>query len=127
MPAEPSRATAAILAVAGLTGAAGVVAAAAVAHVVATDSLRSAAEIMMVHACAAVAVTAVAAHRARPKAWLAVAALILLGALLFGGDIALRTAYGRGLFPMAAPTGGTILILAWLALAAVALWDRSEA
>jgi uncharacterized membrane protein YgdD (TMEM256/DUF423 family) len=44
-----------------------------------------------------------------------------LGTFLFSADIALRAFVGRRLFPMAAPTGGIILILAWLALAAAAL------
>jgi uncharacterized membrane protein YgdD (TMEM256/DUF423 family) len=36
---------------------------------------------------------------------------------MFSGDIALRAFAGQRLFPFAAPTGGTILILAWLAVA----------
>jgi len=48
----------------------------------------------------------------------------VLGAILFSGDVALRAFVGHRLFPMAAPSGGIILIVAWLALtvaAAVAL------
>ena len=37
------------------------------------------------------------------------------------GDIALRAFTGCRLFPMAAPTGGTILIVAWLVLAVAAI------
>jgi uncharacterized membrane protein YgdD (TMEM256/DUF423 family) len=40
---------------------------------------------------------------------------------LFSGDLALRAFAGHRLFPMAAPTGGIILIAAWLALAAAAV------
>ena len=54
---------------------------------------------------------------------LTLAALIgfVAGAGLFAGDLALRAFAGHRLFPMAAPTGGTILIAAWLALAIAAL------
>jgi len=40
---------------------------------------------------------------------------------LFAGDIALRAFVGYPPFPMAAPTGGVVLILAWLALAVAAI------
>jgi len=45
----------------------------------------------------------------------------VLGSALFAGDIALRAFVGYRLFPMAAPTGGVVLILAWLALAVAAI------
>jgi uncharacterized membrane protein YgdD (TMEM256/DUF423 family) len=45
----------------------------------------------------------------------------VLGSALFAGDIALRAFVGHRLFPMAAPTGGGVLILAWLALAVAAI------
>ena len=45
----------------------------------------------------------------------------LLGSALFAGDIALRAFVGYRLFPTAAPTGGVVLILAWLALAVAAI------
>ena len=41
-----------------------------------------------------------------------------------GGDLTLRQYAGHGLFPMAAPTGGTLLIASWLALAVAAAWPR---
>jgi uncharacterized membrane protein YgdD (TMEM256/DUF423 family) len=44
-----------------------------------------------------------------------------LGAALFSGDIALRAFAGHWFFPMAAPTGGIILIAAWLLFAAAAI------
>ena len=54
---------------------------------------------------------------------LAFAALVawVLGAALFSGDIALRAFAGHWFFPMAAPTGGIILIAAWLLFAAAAI------
>ena len=49
---------------------------------------------------------------------------------LFAGDLTLRHYAGHGLFPMAAPTGGTLLIASWLVLAvggmAEASWERSR-
>ncbi len=125
MNPEQHRLSTVLLALAGLVGAGGVVAGAAAAHVTGTESLRTAAEILMIHAVAAVGVVALAAQRTRPSAWLYVAAAMVTGAALFGGDIAVRAATGSAIFPMAAPTGGTILILAWLALVGVAIWDRS--
>ena len=44
----------------------------------------------------------------------------VVGAALFSGDIATRAVAGHRLFAMAAPTGGVILITAWLALIAAA-------
>jgi uncharacterized membrane protein YgdD (TMEM256/DUF423 family) len=44
---------------------------------------------------------------------------------LFAGDLSLRQYAGHGLFPMAAPTGGTLLILSWLAVAVSAVWPRN--
>jgi uncharacterized membrane protein YgdD (TMEM256/DUF423 family) len=36
----------------------------------------------------------------------------------------LRQYAGHALFPMAAPTGGTLLIASWVALAVSAAWPR---
>jgi len=52
---------------------------------------------------------------------LAVLIAWIVGAALFSGDVALRAFAGHRLFPMAAPTGGMVLIAAWLALAAAAV------
>ena len=43
---------------------------------------------------------------------------------LFAGDLMLRQYAGHGLFPFAAPTGGTLLIASWLLLAVSAVWPR---
>jgi uncharacterized membrane protein YgdD (TMEM256/DUF423 family) len=45
---------------------------------------------------------------------------VALGASLFAADIACRTFAEARLFPMAAPIGGTLMILAWVALALAA-------
>ena len=113
------------VALAGLMGACGVVLAAAGAHGMTGAGLDSAANMLLFHACATIAVT-VASHNgltARGPGRLAAAGFIL-GAALFAGDIALRAYTGHRLFPMAAPTGGSITILAWLALVVAALLRR---
>ena len=47
-----------------------------------------------------------------------------IAAALFAGDLTLRQYAGHSLFPMAAPTGGTLLIVSWLVLAVAAAWPR---
>jgi uncharacterized membrane protein YgdD (TMEM256/DUF423 family) len=110
--------TAVLVVLAGVMGAAGVVLAALAAHAVSDASLETAAQMLSFHAAAALGGAAVLNSGAlwRP---LGAAALfgIALGAVLFAGDVALRVFTGHRLFPMAAPTGGTIMILSWLALA----------
>ena len=55
---------------------------------------------------------------------LTAAAGFVIAAALFAGDLTMRTYAGHGLFPMAAPTGGTLLIISWLALAVAAAWPK---
>jgi len=110
----------AVIAVAGLMGAAGVALAAAAAHAAPGQGLDAAAWLLLIHAAALLGVGANAARLG--SAGSAVVALgFFVGCALFSGDVALRVLAGHRLFPMAAPTGGTILILAWLALAVAAL------
>jgi uncharacterized membrane protein YgdD (TMEM256/DUF423 family) len=63
----------------------------------------------------------------RPLVVIALAGFVF-GAALFSRDVALRAFAGHRLFPMAAPTGGTIMIVAWLVLAVAAITGprRSE-
>lgn len=110
------------LMLAGLMGAAGVVLAAASAHAVPNAGLESAAYMLLFHAVAALAGTLLLERDLvwRLPLFLATAGWIC-GAALFSGDIALRAFAGQRIFPMAAPTGGTILILAWIALSVSAI------
>lgn len=115
-----------IVAVAGLVGAAGVSLGAIAAHRVDDPSLGTAAQMLVLHAAAAVAVAAHLrhVHHAPPpfaKIWVLSAALLLGGASLFAGDIAARSIGGFRLFPMAAPTGGSTMILGWLVLVVAAV------
>jgi uncharacterized membrane protein YgdD (TMEM256/DUF423 family) len=106
---------------AGIMGACGVILAAAGAHAAPRGGLDSAAYLLLFHAVALLSGVALLQQGSlwRP---LALPALIgwVLGAVLFSGDVALRTFAGHRLFPFAAPAGGIILICAWLALAAAA-------
>jgi uncharacterized membrane protein YgdD (TMEM256/DUF423 family) len=112
-----------ILLLAGLMGAGGVVLAAADAHATPGAGLAGAAYMLLFHAAALVGGAALHAHGvlSRPLL-LAVLIAWIVGAVLFSGDVALRAFAGHRLFPMAAPTGGIVLIAAWLGLAAAALW-----
>jgi uncharacterized membrane protein YgdD (TMEM256/DUF423 family) len=110
------------VALAGLMGASGVTLAAAGAHAAADAGLESAAYMLLFHAAAVLAGVALV-HQAvlwRPL-MLCVLIAWVAGAALFSGDIALRAFAGHRLFAMAAPTGGVMLIAAWLALAAAAI------
>ena len=110
---------------AGLIGAAGVVLAAAGAHAAPGRSLDQAALIAMVHAPAILAV--LAASRTgllRPFPALLAASAFAAGVLLFSGDLTRRAFASRPLFPMAAPTGGFVLIGAWLLVAGAAASAR---
>lgn len=111
-----------LIALAGVLGAAGIVLAAAGAHMAPGAGLDSAAYMLLFHAAAVLGGAALARQDMlwRPLA-LAVLAGFVLGAALFSGDIALRAFTAHRLFPFAAPSGGFILIAAWLALAVAAL------
>ena len=50
----------------------------------------------------------------------------VIAAALFAGDLTLRQYADHSLFPMAAPTGGTLLIVSWLMLAVSAAWPRQS-
>lgn len=103
-----------------LAGAAGVTLAAAAAHV--ADTLSSAAAMLLAHAPVLLILGFGGAARLRGGA--ACAWLVAAGLLLFAGDIALRGLAGFGLFPFAAPVGGTLLIASWLAIALAAVFAR---
>ncbi len=122
----PSAWALALQVAAGLTGAAGVALAAVAAHKVQTPGLASAAQMLILHAAAVVGIVALAGTRGYPRLLLAVATVMLAGALLFGGDVALLNLAGRRLFPNAAPTGGSTMIASWLALAVAGMLDAMK-
>ena len=107
---------------AGLMGAAGVALAAAAAHAAPGAGLDSAAYMLLFHAVAIVGGVGLL-DRGLGWRWPMLLALIgwVVGTALFSGDVSLRVLTGNRLFPMAAPTGGSLLIAAWALLAIAAL------
>jgi uncharacterized membrane protein YgdD (TMEM256/DUF423 family) len=106
---------------AGLMGAAGVALWAVAAHRGGTNAV-TAAQMLLIHAAAVIAVTACRKQALiHDRVASLAAAVIILGACLFSGDIAVRAFGGAGLFPMAAPTGGMLMIGGWVLAALAAL------
>lgn len=103
----------------GLAGAAGVGLSAAASHAGGAFT-GTAATMLLVHGPALLAVGLLGGTRGgrplRLGAW-----CLAVGLLLFAGDLLARDYAGRGLFPMAAPTGGMLMILGWLIAAASAM------
>ncbi len=111
-----------LIALAGLMGAAGIMLTAAGAHGKPGQGLDSAGYLLLIHAVAVMAgVVAVRNGLVLRGLGLAVLWGFVAGAGLFAGDVAARAYLGSRLFPFAAPAGGSLMILAWLALIAAAL------
>ncbi len=114
------------VAAAGLLGAAGTAGAAFAAHGGAQASLVAiAAAIAFVHAPALLAL-GLAPHGIL-RARVVPGVLMILGTLLFSGDLAMRAISGDRLFANAAPIGGSVLILAWASLVVLALLPARRA
>jgi uncharacterized membrane protein YgdD (TMEM256/DUF423 family) len=112
-----------LIGLAGLMGAAGVALAAASAHGGDASRLASASAMLLFHATAILATVALLTHGLLHSGIGLVAAFgFVIAATLFAGDLTVRQYAGHSLFPYAAPTGGTLMILSWLVvtLAAVA-------
>jgi uncharacterized membrane protein YgdD (TMEM256/DUF423 family) len=107
-----------LIGIAALFGCAGIVFAAAGAHAKPGAGLDSAGHMLLFHAPAVIAACAGMGTGliSRPVGVAAVIAL-LIGVALFSGDLALRAYAGHRLFPMAAPTGGVVMIGGWALLA----------
>jgi uncharacterized membrane protein YgdD (TMEM256/DUF423 family) len=111
---------------AGVMGADGVILAAASAHQPDATRLASASSMLLFHAAAVIGVvTLIERGIAHLQIGLVTAFGFVVAAALFAGDLTLRQYAGHGLFPMAAPTGGTLLIVSWVALAVSAAWPRA--
>ena len=110
---------------AGIMGADGVILAAASAHQPDASRLASASSMLLFHASAVLAAILFVERRViHIRLGLAAAFGFVIAAALFAGDLTLRQYAGHGLFPMAAPSGGTLLIISWLVLAVAAAWPR---
>jgi uncharacterized membrane protein YgdD (TMEM256/DUF423 family) len=110
---------------AAIMGADGVILAAAAAHQPDATRLASASSMLLFHALAVLAVVALTERGIlHVRIGMAAAWGFVVAAALFAGDLALRQYAGHSLFPMAAPTGGTLLIVSWIVLAIAAAWPR---
>ncbi len=115
-----------LIILAGVMGADGIILAAASAHQPDAARLASASSMLLFHATAVLAVVALAERGViHLRIGIAAAFCFFLAAALFSGDLTMRQYAGHSLFPMAAPTGGTLLIVSWLVLAVSAAWPRS--
>jgi len=112
-----------LIVLAAVMGADGVMLAAAAAHLPDASRLASASSMLLFHATAILGIVGLAERSIiHLRISLTAAFGFVIAAALFAGDLTLRQYAGRGLFPMAAPTGGTLLIVSWLALAVSAAW-----
>jgi uncharacterized membrane protein YgdD (TMEM256/DUF423 family) len=104
----------------GLCGVAGVALSAVAAHA-GGGNIETAASFLLMHAPAFLAIGLLGAG------WILRIGgfVLLLGLLLFTGDLVMRHYLGARAFPMAAPIGGGAMILGWLivALSAFASWS----
>ncbi|MBY2985467.1 DUF423 domain-containing protein [Rhizobium leguminosarum] len=105
---------------AGLFGVAGVALAALAAHGGGEANLAASASAMCLAHAPALLALALGTVRLR-TAWLA-GLLMIVGTLLFAGDLVTLRFAGSSLFPYAAPTGGWAMMLGWLAVAAGAIF-----
>jgi len=114
-----------LIILAAIMGADGVILAAASAHQPDATRLASASSMLLFHALAVLAAVALT-ERGLVHARLGISAAwgFVIAAALFAGDLTLRQYAGHSLFPMAAPAGGTLLIVSWLVLAVSAAWPR---
>jgi uncharacterized membrane protein YgdD (TMEM256/DUF423 family) len=114
-----------LIILAGLMGADGVILAAAATHQGDATRLGPASSMLLFHAAAVLAVVALSERGiVDVRGGLAAAFGFFAAAVLFAADLSLRHFAGHSLFPLAAPTGGTLLIVSWIVLAVAAAWPR---
>ena len=100
----------------GLCGALGVALSAMAAHRGGAFT-GTAASFLLMHAPVFLAVGLLGGNRMLRAGGL----ILLVGLAVFSSDLLARDLLGSRLFPFAAPTGGTLLMIGWLAIAASAL------
>ena len=105
----------------GLSGAAGVALSAVAAHA-GGGNVGTAASFLLAHAPAFLAIGLIGGNRVLKGG----GAVLLIGLVLFCGDLLARHYAGARLFPMAAPAGGMLLIAGWLVVAASGLADYAR-
>lgn len=110
-----------LLAAAAISGALGVVAAAAGSHL-ASANLSLAGTFLQLHAPALIGISLFGRLRfAAASGW-----VLIVGLLLFCGDLAAHALLGASPLPIAAPLGGLALSAGWLLLAVAALFGKAR-
>ncbi len=108
-----------IIGLAALSGAAGIMESAASAHTIADPLLKTSANMLLINAASVIAISAYAFGRSQRWALFG-AATLLAGSLLFCGELSTHVFLGQRFFALAAPIGGTLMIVGWLIAAASA-------
>ena len=104
-----------LIALASLAGLLGVGLSAAAAHVTGSGSLQTAAQFLLFHAPALLALAGLSAGGfVNLKLGRLAGYVLVLGLVLFCGDLSRRALAGLPLAPMAAPTGGILLMIGWI-------------
>lgn len=112
----------ALVVLAGLSGLLGIAASAAAAHTAGGTNLETAGNYLLLHAAALVGVVALSGTGlVSPTLGRIAGSVLVVGLLLFAGDLSWRVLRGGPMLPMAAPTGGILLMLGWGLLALAAL------
>jgi uncharacterized membrane protein YgdD (TMEM256/DUF423 family) len=121
MTSDPAWFSRLSIAVAGVLGAVGVTAAAGATHLGDTRILGALSLIALTQAPAVLALALLAGRH-----WSTRIATVLIGvgALLFSADLAAIHFWGASALPIAAPVGGTAMILGWLVLIPAAFLGR---
>jgi len=115
--AQMFRTTLALGAFASSLGFLGVALAAAAAHSGASELARTASLFLILHAAALLGLSAGARSSSAAPALITAGFALGVGASIFAADLASRAFGGDRLFPFAAPIGGSLMSLSWLALA----------
>jgi uncharacterized membrane protein YgdD (TMEM256/DUF423 family) len=111
-----------LIVLAGIFGAAGVALSAAAAHQD-LPGVSTAGTFLLFHAPALLALSLMPSNRLmKLAAW-----VLALGVALFCGDLTARAFLDTSLFPMAAPSGGVLMMAGWLGVAVSSLTQRTGA
>jgi uncharacterized membrane protein YgdD (TMEM256/DUF423 family) len=114
-----------LAALGALSGLLGVALSAMARHRDGLQYLETVAQFLLFHAPALFGLAALLAIGvAQPRIGAAAGIALVIGLALFCGDLAARDFLSGPLFPMAAPTGGTLLMIGWLLIGIAALWPK---
>lgn len=119
-------ASAGLVTAGGVLGLAGVVVSAASSHVGGGALAQTAGTFLLLHAAAVLALAALVGSVARPAVLAAAAVTLTAGVILFAGDLVLAGLWGWRPFPPAAPIGGGLLLIGWIAVAAGGALSRAR-